>query len=623
MTDYKNKLQARINNVISTLWENDKKLEFSFEKPNIKEHGDYTANIAMLLAKHLGQAPMTVAEKIVERLGKIEFVEKIEIAKPGFINFYLDNDILVTNTLRAAIEGTLLDPVQQHNKVIVEHTSVNPNKAMHVGHIRNAILGDSIIRLMKRLNYKVEVHNYIDDTGVQVADTVNALLNLDIKQPDNQNFDDFCWDIYSEINREYETNTDLLTKRTEVLHQIEERDNDIAKEAKIIVDKIVDCHLELLADFDIKYDLLVYESDIIDFAFWETAFELLKQSPHFIFETVGENKNCWVLKYENEKFGDKIFVRSNGTKVYTAKDTAYHLWKFGLLSKDFLYKEWSRKFNNHTTWKTDMEGEMRKGFGNANIIVNVIDERQTYPQEMVKHALSSLGYREEAQNYTHVAYGVVSLSKQTAEALGVDVSDGKDVYAMSGRKGIGVKVTDLVKLLENEIEKIQEDPDLDRSISGVAQIRDIAIGAVKHYMLKYNPNSMVTFDYQQALQLVGNTGPYLQYSHARASNILEKAGNYERLFSKGKPLTDSELDLAKQVGRWPEIIEVALDTFNISAIVDYAFELSQTLNTFYEHNNVLKSDQKTKSFRLTLVEAYTNVIKDALNILGIMAPQRM
>jgi arginyl-tRNA synthetase len=616
-----NEIEKKLHDVIKDIF--DLEVAALVEIPALKEHGDYSTGIALRLAKPVGKAPMEIASTIKSAFENVTFLDRVEVAAPGFINFHIDTVVLATTVLTSIYENELIAVREDPQKIIVEHTSVNPNKAMHVGHIRNAILGDSISRLLTRVGHTVEVHNYIDDTGVQVADTVNGLMNLDLVQPQGQKFDDFCWDVYTEINKQYEKNGALVENRKGLLHSIEAGDNDIAEKSEEIVDAIVGCHLDIMAAFNIFYDLLVYESDIIGFGFWETAFEQLKNSENFVYSTEGDNKDCWVLKYDTDKFGDKIFVRSDGTKVYTAKDTAYHLWKFGLLNKNFLYKEWDNSHKLGDVWRTCSKGDESATFGRAEKIINVIDDRQTYPQEMVKHALHSLGYTNQAENYTHIAYGVVSLSKETAEVLGVDVSDNKNTYAMSGRKGIGVKITDLLKLLTDEVEKIQADSPSADATETTVSAQDIAIGAIKHYMLKNNPISEVLFDFNQALQLVGNTGPYLQYSHARAASILKKAGDFPVTYSNESGLSEFERALISQFSELPIILDKVLEDFNISLLANYAFSLSKSFHAFYEHNNVMQAKPDIKNFRLTLVQGYTKVISEVLDILGIVAPEKM
>lgn len=597
----------------------------SVEIPNNKVHGDYSSNISMKLAKVLRKSPMEIAGIITEKLVGIPEFRKIEAIQPGFINFTVNENIVFKEILDSSLNNKFYSSINSGKKVIIEHTSVNPNKAMHIGHLRNAVLGDVLSNVYKKLGYQVEVQNYIDDTGLQVADTTNAILNLGIHQKEGQTFDDYCWDIYSEINKQYETNTTLLEERKKISKLIEEGNNEVARKSQEIVNKIVDCHLELMSKLGIFYDLLVYESDIINFGFWEQAFKQLKESPNFYLETEGKQAGCWVLKYDSERFGNKIFVRSNGTKVYTAKDTAYQLWKFEVLKKDFKYSPWFRKFFNLEVFKTDQNGNDSDKYGKGDIVINIIDERQTYPQEMVKHALKSLGYAREYENYKHLAYGVVTLSPDTAREVGLDTSDNKSSYAMSGRKGLGVKITQLIEIMTKNIEENRAEKNSQESgTDSLAKPIEIALGALKHYMLKYNPSSEITFDYKEALRLSGNTGPYLQYSVARASSILKKAGISDYKYDIASiEISDSEKELINLIGQWNEVINYTLSSNSVSQIAEYAFKLSAAFHSFYEKNNVLKSEEITKSFRLTVIKAYYNVITEVLSIMGIKAPDQM
>lgn len=614
-------LSDLIKRRVKTLFDID--IDPLIEIPIDEKFGDYATNVAMQLTKILKKNPQEIGKEIICGL-EDPLIEKIELVNPGFINFFLNKSKFAEVVLGKYIRSDFFEKPLIENanayKVIVEHTSVNPNKSMHVGHLRNVILGDATVRLMKRAGYKVEVQNYIDDTGLQVADTTNAYLNLGKKfNPQEQEFDDFCWDIYSTIYKLYESNPELLEKRKQITHSIEHGIDDISKIASDIVEKILECHLKQLQDFGVSYDLLVYESDIMKFDLWGNAFEELKKSPKFVLETEGKNKDCWVLKYEGDG-GDKIFVRSDGTKVYTAKDVAYHLWKFGLLKTDFKYTKKEFPGINYELHQTSTQGVDNNKFGKAQKIINIIDDRQVYPQEMVKISLKELGYEKQAENYNHVAYGVVSLSRETAEKLGVDVSGGSASYSMSGRKGIGVKSKDLIKLM---VQKITEEK-LENNSKNIDPTK-IANGAIKLYMLRNHYASPVFFDYKEALSIEGFTGPYLQYTYARSRSILRKAGDN---FSKEKLSPEHELDeseyrLIKTMYQWEDLIKSTTKNFSFSYITEYLFRLSSDFNSFYHTSSVLGSTVGIKNFRLGLVEAYSKIQKDGLSILGIEAMEEM
>ena len=650
-------------------------IEFLIEVPNLPSHGDYSTNVALLLSKVLKKSPFAVANEFIPLFKKPDYIKDVQVAKPGFVNFFVDRQYLARSVLcSSSLNENATTPAKKFKlaqtspkysdrsktKVIVEHTSVNPNKAMHVGHLRNAILGDSIARLLKSAGYKVEVQNYIDDTGIQVADTTNAVLNLNVPQKKEQEFDDYCWNIYAQINKSYETNKKLKKLRENVLHSIESGTDEVAKKSKEIVEKIVQHHLYELTRLGIRYDLLAYESSIIQEHLWDKAFEKLKESENFVFSSEGETKGCWILKYKGSG-GDKIFVRSNGTVVYTAKDTAYHLWKFGLLNKDFTYEKLDYNFLKEASFETyrTKVGSTSEEFGGGDMVVNIIDERQTYAQDMVKLALESLGYSPQAEQYHHIAYGVVNLSKKTAQQLGVDVTNEQETYTMSGRKGIGVKSKDIYKLLVSKI--LERNDSLENrevskgqnAIQSKATADDIAVGALRLYMLKNNYLTHVVFDFEDALSTEGFTGPYLQYSHARAKSIMRKVSASDvsdvkdlkkTIFSnahmpnlhkeareatestestEANEINDYEFSLLKKINEWHDVFEQSVDELKISSIADYTFKLCSDFNSFYHACPILDVPQGLKEYRLGIVQVYLRVLRDCLYILGIPAPERM
>ncbi len=649
MLDLK-KIESQIEAAIEARYQQP--LPVVLERPE-DTYGDYTTTVAFRLARLVRQSPLEVAQAIAADLSalKLEGIERVEAVAPGYLNFFLDPVTVARETLPLiATEADAFgrNQIGQGKKVLLEHTSVNPNKSMHIGHIRNAILGDSLARLLRFCGYTVEVQNYIDDTGSQVADTVTGLLSLGREQPADQPYDEFCWDVYAEINRAYDSSTSvseaLVEKKKEVIHALEQGEGEIAKFAQGVVDRIVRCHLEQLATFGVNYELLVYESDILQVGLWENVFEQLKRSPNFFLATEGEHQGCWVLR--NASGEEKVFVRSNGTKVYTAKDTAYHLWKFGLAGRDFQYQALPEPVAGKAVWRTVVKGESKKTFGHGDIVITLVDERQSYPMAVVKAALADLGFAEAAAAFHPFTYGVVMLSSATAAALDLPVEAGKQTYTMSGRKGIGVKVSDITRLLIEKIEHLSVDTELaagrakqqQRTIVGEqpAPTLEIAIGAIRFYMLAVTAPSSVTFDYTEALQLSGKTGPYLQYSYTRAAGIIRKAlqsdslrpgsgqaESFTPVFEKGEALTSTEVDLIKALARWPVVVEEAAIALALTPIADYAFELSAKLHRFYEENPVLQAEPGVRAFRLTLTKAYQEVIRSVLSILGITPLERM
>ncbi|MFC5447888.1 arginine--tRNA ligase [Paenibacillus aestuarii] len=603
-------------------------LKIVTEHPVRSEHGDYSSNIAMQLAKILRKPPLHIAQTLQQRIqeqGSVQSLfRQVDVAPPGYLNFY------VNWTLWAEMEGAAVIAQEGMRegkplKVLVEHTSINPNKAAHVGHLRNSCIGDSLSRMLRYAGYQVEVHNYIDDLGNQLADTVVGLLHTQTEQS-YARFGDFCWETYAKVNHAFKENPALLDERVKVLHALEEGSSNLAWVGELVAERIVREQLEEMKHFGIGYDVLVWESSIVKAGFWQDAFALLQETGMFHKETEGKLAGCWVLKQSSEGPGaeenadfqaDKVLVRSNGILTYTAKDIAYHLWKFGILPNDFVYKKWSEGL-----WSTAPSGS-KKPIGRADCVINVIDHRQQYPQAMVKLALSVLGYDEQASQLKHVSYGVVSLSPDTAAGLGIDVADGKAAYAMSGRQGIGIKVADLLTRMESII-------DAKRSRQAGISSKAIAAAAIRYYLLKYQLQTEVVFDLQQATEVTGNSGVYLLYAYTRANSILEKAAvqpELQALVGKGKLdvtlLAEQENQLLRQIAYWPETLEAAVQQLAPSLICHYAFELASLFNHFYSACPVLKGDADLIAHRLWITQRYKETLHHALEVLGLPTPKGM
>jgi len=601
------------------------------------EFGDFSSNIALQIKKITQKSSREIAKRIIANIPKSKFIAKIEIGSPGFINFFIDKKWWAEETLKDIFsQGKHYgeNKVGKGKKVIIEHTSVNPNKAMHIGHLRNSCIGDTIARVLRKSGYLVEVENYIDDTGVQVADVLLALKLLKKKQPKSQSFDYFCWDIYSEINRLYKKKPELIDMRKDFLHRLEKRDPSLSSYARGVAKKIVDAHLESCKNFNIFFDLLVWESDILEAGFWKYAFEIIKKNEKFILEDFGDQTGCWIIKSKDKEIPDKVLVKSDGTATYTAKDIAYHLWKFGVLGKDFKYKKFKSYTNTKETWSSDMKkGKTKKGFGKADKAVNVIDLSQNYPQSVLRLSLSELGYKKQAKNLQHLGYGVVSLSLDTAEQLGVDTIEEKGFYPMSGRKGIGIKVNDLLDLITLRVKKRfkkTERKEYKEIKEGKIRDKDIASAAIRYYFLKYDSLKPIVFDLEKSIKILGDTGPYLQYTYARACGILRKvlqnSGCVEHdLSSLNLPskLHDSAIGLIKELSYFPEVVEKCAKDLDINIFTDYAFDLAQSFNYFYEKAQVLRVKDDQKEFRLMLVSAFKQTMENLLDVLGIVALERI
>lgn len=613
-------IEGSVKKVFNTLEINfPHNLVILIEQPANLDHGDFSCNTAMQLAKALRKSPLVIAELIKAEL-QLEgnyatgLFHNIEIAAPGFINLYLNWQVWANHSFDL--------PHTTQEKVIIEHTSINPNKAAHVGHLRNACIGDTLVRVMKRTGYNVEVHNYIDDLGNQLADTVVGLLNVPL-EGEHQRFGDYCWELYAKVNKEYARDPEMTHKRTDILHAIEQGGGNEAWLGNLVAERIVREHVAEMKNFGIEYDLLVWESNILKEGFWTAASDLLKQTNIYVQETEGKLAGCWVLKQGMDTNGggdsedhqqDKVLVRSNGILTYTAKDIAYHLWKFGLLAKDFTYSEFSSGL-----WTTGLAGT-QEPYGHADQVINVIDYRQEYPQLMVKQALGALGYNHQAEKLHHVSYGVVSLSPASAAELGIDISEGKSSYAMSGRQGIGVKVLDLVKLMELNIEQSRSDK------TGLSS-HTIATAAIRYYLLRFNLGTEIVFDFKQATEISGNTGVYLMYTYARSSSVLCKAMvplvTDASQLQFPHQLEKAELALLRQLSLWQETLHLASIELTPNTLCNYAHTLATLFNNFYSTCPILKGEEATIVFRLWLTSRFKSTLGDVLEVLGLPTPSRM
>ena len=627
--------------------------------------GEYALPLSFELAKKLRKPPRKIAEEIVAGLGEVPGFEKFEVAGAGYINARINRQEAARLLLSAgaARQGSVTG-----KKILVEHTSINPNKAAHIGHLRNAILGDTFVRLLQAAGAKVDIQNYIDNTGVQVADVVVGFLYLEKKgkseiesliaaSNSGKPFDYYCWDLYAQVSRWYEESKDNLKLRLQTLHDIERGGNEPAEIARLISNAIIRRHLETMQRLGIEYDFLPQESEILHLHFWESAFEQLKQKGVLYFETEGKNKGCWVMKRasssqpanrQSEAEGNeapetksgpdedaKVIVRSNNTVTYVGKDIAYHLWKFGLLGRDFGYQHFYRYPDGRQVWISAETGEAdHPHFGGVNAIYNVIDSRQADPQNNVIEAIRGLGHADQAENYHHFSYEMVALTPRCAMDLGYDVpeEDQKRAYIeVSGRKGFGVKADDLLDSLiaaaQKEVDaRHPEMPEAERR--GIAS--QIAIGALRYFMLKFTKNSVIAFDFKEALSFEGETGPYAQYAIVRATNIFRKAGlNAEEILAGETDLRflkeDDELwELWLRAGQFSSTIEQCIATTEPAYAAKYAFQLAQQFNNFYHKHHILtETDEARKRFLLITAAVVRRALIQSLELMGIDAPSVM
>ena len=630
--------------------------------------GDLAVPLAFELARRLRKAPRAIAQEIASALGAVPGFSRIEAAPNGYINFFIDRP--------AFLRHRLLDvppPSSPDGKAIVEHTAINPNKAAHIGHLRNAALGDAFGRLLRFLGREVEIQNYIDDTGVQVADVAIGFRELERKTLDEvraiadaERFDYFCWDLYARVTEWYAGDAERLKVRARALHDIERGDNETAALARFIADRIVRAHLKTMRRMNIGYDLLTWEGDILRLHFWTHAFEFLKKTGAVFLQTDGKLKGCWVMRIDDavadggdaepaaadaapsdtdEEPREKVIVRSDGTVTYVGKDMAYQLWKFGLLGQDFYYRVFEQQPD--TLWSTTSDPAAAvpgaPAFGRAAWVCNVIDTRQSYLQKLLKQALAALGYHTQAAHSIHYSYEMVALSHATAQELGYDTSDAADrpFVEVSGRKGLGVKADDLLDRLTEKAaaEVVKRNAEL--PAAEVKRTADaIAIAAVRYFMVKFSRGKVIVFDIDEALSFEGESGPYLQYAVVRANNIFNKlkerygldeaavAAAVAATSESALTSTDDEANdlwgLVFEAARLDEIVEQAVRTLELSVVAKYAFGLAQAFNGFYHKYSILNEErEEVRLWRAAAVAYYGKQLARALDLMGCSVPDRM
>jgi arginyl-tRNA synthetase len=641
------------------------------EQPPKVEFGEYALPLAFELAKRLRKAPRKIAEEIVNGIGEVPGFEKLELAGAGYINARLKREEMAAKV--AADENASTE--NSSGKVLVEHSSINPNKAAHVGHMRNAVLGDTFVRLLKFAGREVDVQNYIDNTGAQVADVVVGFMNIEnksraeieqlVRQP---RFDYYCWDLYARVSQWYAEDKQRLQIRLQALHAIEEGGNETAAIADLISIAVLRRHLETMDRLDIEYDFLPRESEILHLHFWDSAFALLKERGVIFFENQGKHQGCWVMrragtsKSENvqtestpESAEDspddqvaeedqKVIVRSNGTVGYVGKDIAYHLWKFGLLGRDFGYRKFYRYPNGRDCWISTAVGALdHPHFGGVAEIYNVIDARQSEAQNTVIEALRALGYNQQADHYTHFSYEMVALTPRCAAELGYQLSDedkGRAYIEVSGRKGFGVKADDLLDrlIVSAKSEVNSRHPELTESERETISTQ-IAVGALRYFMLKFTKSSVIAFDFKDALSFEGETGPYVQYAAVRAANIFRKGGFDPNEFGGSPATRASSADLGKYLtgdggneiwelwlaaSRTSYIVDQCISTTEPAYLAKHAFQLAQLFNAFYHRHPILsEADEGRKRFLLTTVAVVRRELTRALAVMGITVPAVM
>jgi len=635
---------------------------FAVEVPPNRALGDLGVPVAFQLARTLRKPPRAIAQELAGEVGAIPGVTRVAAAPNGYLNVYLDRPGFLIARLRGQVEPDRATA----GKTIVEHTAINPNKAAHIGHLRNAALGDTLVRALQFRGTPVEVQNYIDDTGVQVADVIVGFRELERKSAAevrelaaSTRFDYYCWDLYSRVTEWYEGDRERLAVRAAALHELERGGNDTSDLGALIVDRIVHAHLQTMARLNIAYDLLTYEGDIVRLKFWAHTFDILKAQGAVFLQTEGKLAGCWVMRIDeggasdddaaDEESREKVIVRSNGVVTYVGKDIANQFWKFGLLGRDFRYRLFATQAGGRRLWATtSSNGDPNApSFGRAEWIFNVIDSRQMYLQALLVQALRKLGHAAEAERSIHFSYEMVALSHATARELGhkidPDSEDAKKPFVeVSGRKGLGVKIDDLLDLLTTKAteEVAKRNPDF--SADDCRRVgAQIAVAAIRYFMLKYSRGKLIVFDIEEALSFEGETGPYLQYAVVRAGNILNKLREREgtseadvvrsldetaadELTEDGDDAAHNLWAVAFEASRLDEVVEQVVRSLEFSALAKYTFGLAQTFNAFYHRYPILNEERADrKRWRAAGVAYVRAQLTRALDLMGIEVPARM
>ena len=647
-------------------------MDVVLDRPPKIEMGEAASPVCFELAKRLKRAPRQIAQEIANGLGKVDGIARVEVAGAGYLNAYFDRAAFWGQARKEqGREDQKKQEQETRGKIIVEHTSINPNKAAHIGHVRNAVLGDTMARVLRHAGHAVQIQNYIDNTGVQVADVVIGFLDMERRTPVSvkmfamePRFDYYCWDLYAKATHFFEEDkARAATLRTRTLRAIEEDRGEEAEVAQVVADAIVSLHLRTMARLGISYELLARESEILHLKFWDAAFEKLKASGAIQLATSGKMAGCWIMPWKEEKFGnntedagaaegtekneedenaqDKIIVRSNGTVTYVGKDIAYQLWKFGLLGKDFHYRKWPNVPEGETVWATTSGKDDPEAphFGEpASIVYNVIDARQSYLQDVVAEGLRRLGHAQAAARSIHLSYEIVALTPRCAAEMGYELTpeEAKKPYVeVSGRKGFGVKADDLLDKLEAATlaEVQQRHPQMSEAEQNQTS-HAIAVSALRFFLLKFTRNAIIAFDFKDALSFEGETGPYCQYAVVRIRGIRRKGAEagatnvplaqetVAALF--GGPEGNGLWELFLTVGSLDLAVDAAIAAQEPAFVAKYAFQLAQEFNNFYHKHHILtEPDEQKRAFLLRLTELVEARLVETLALLGIETPEKM
>jgi arginyl-tRNA synthetase len=620
-------LLEEIRKNLLTILEREKISGLAFSLEPAKEgFGDVSCNVAFLAAKTLKKRPNEIAQSITQQYEKFVggLVSKVEAHPSGYVNFYANvgkmGKIIIESSQKTDYGSV---DIGHNTTLTVEHTSVNPNKALHIGHVRNVVVGDSIIRILQKAGYSINTLNYVDDSGLQVADILLGFTHLGFSQepPVGQKFDHYCGDeVYVKTTEEYQKNPSLQEIRNQILKEIEDGNSETAKFASKITNRVLSEQLKTCWRLGVSYDCLNFESEIVRSHLWPQIFEKLKQMNLIKFESEGKNQGCWVILAEGEE--DKVLVRSNGTATYIAKDIPYAAWKLGLVDDPFYYKKYCDQSNGKTLYQTTLvPNESPKHNYSSDKVITVIDSRQARLQNIITTLMAKFGANKK--EYIHLSYESVTLSSDTANSLGLDTG-GKSAQ-MSGRKGLYVNADKILDTLEQKTldETKKRNPDLsDNTLHEIAQ--NVAVATLRYEMIKQDLDKIITFDTAKSLSLEGDTAPYIQYAYARATRIIEKSNTKPNFDAKFEMLQDQyESALIKSIGKLDLAVQDAANNLSPKVIAKYCYSLAVSFNAFYEHVRVLDAEPDLLNARICLVLAFQSCLRQALSLIGIDTPSRM
>jgi arginyl-tRNA synthetase len=585
--------------------------------------GDLSSSVSFRLAKVLGKRPGEIAKEILPELGAVEFVSRIEELN-GYLNAFLDENAYAAAVVAEVGKGGELygrSGMGNGEKVMVEFPSVNPNKQWHVGHLRNALLGDTICNLLSACSYAVEREDYIDDLGLQIAESAWGWRNLSDK-PDKK-FDLWLGEQYVEVNKRIAEKPELKAEMYEILKGMEDVGSADAVAIRGMAERCVLAQSETAFAYGIYHDVMVWESDIVRALLLKKALEFAEKANIVEKPTEGKYAGCTVVKLdrlskfakelEGSREDSKVIVRSNGAATYLGKDFAFHLWKFGIIEGGFSYKRFiEAQPNGKPLYSTSAEGEGGE-FGNEKRAINIIDASQYYNQLILKLMFSLAGREDCADNLVHLAYGVVRIAEGgLSTRKGTWQGEGRSYTADDLLREVKAKTLDIVSNSEKIANK-----------DSAGEISEkVALAAIKFEFLRIAPEKEIVFSWEKALNFEGNSGPYCQYTYARASRILERAGAFASPGGFVHMSRGQDFELVKLMGRFRETAEKACREYRPNVITDYLLDLASEFSKFYEAMPVLKGGEAMEE-RLAIVAAFRQVMGNALALLGIGVVERM